>query len=71
MSRGSGLTRAVRFFKEADLEEAEYVLGRALSIVQERRAKVDGPAQNLKARKARKPKTNALPLPAAQPPLEM
>ena len=35
-AKGSALSRAIRFFKEADVEEAQYVLGRAGLIVAER-----------------------------------
>lgn len=49
--RGSALSRAIRFFKEGDIDEAEYVLQRGAEIVAGRK----GPRPAKKS--ARKPRS--------------
>lgn len=36
MAKGSKLSRMVQFFEEADIHEAQYVVGRALEIMKRR-----------------------------------
>ena len=54
-TRGSALSRAVRYFKEADIEEALYVHQRASEIVK-RRLDEKVPAAAPKARRPRRTK---------------
>lgn len=67
--RGSALKRAVDYFKVADLEEAQYVLGRALTIVRQR-AEATGEAKPTqdKPKRGRKPREQK-PTPVDQTPL--
>jgi hypothetical protein len=57
-SRGSALSRAVRYFKEADIEEAEYVFARAGAILAERAGVVGEKRGPKPGRKKRVSKAN-------------
>ncbi len=53
-TRGSKLSRMVEWFKSADIEEANYVLGRALAIVNERKGAKVASQPVVRKRRARK-----------------
>lgn len=55
----SALSRAVQYFKEAELEDADYVLGRALSIVNQRKEAEGRPTQAKQPKVRRTRRTKA------------
>lgn len=57
-ARGSGLSRAIRFFREADVEEAAFVLQRGGQILAER-TPVDARTPAPKRRRKRKANSKA------------
>lgn len=59
-ARGSALSRAIRFFKEADLDECAFVLMRGEAIVSEREGRAGKTVKGKSAGRPRKAhKTNA------------
>lgn len=58
-AKGSAMSRAIRFFREADVDECKFVLMRGTEILNSRIPESAGPKPVRKAKKTRATRTNA------------